>query len=145
MNDECRDIRNYLPYARLVILWIVTKNHVKICDREQRNLHCESFDCIHLYSSLSKTGVAQIIGKQIVRSGTSVGAHYREACRSRSPAEFVSKMGGALQELDETDYWLELLIESDILPETRLGDLRKETNELIAIFTTSAKTAKNNK
>lgn len=100
---------------------------------------------IRMYSALPKTVVAQVIGKQILRSGTSVGAHYREACRSRSAAEFISKMEGALQELDETDYWLELLIESNILPASRLRDLRRETDELIAIFTTSARTAKRKK
>jgi four helix bundle protein len=100
---------------------------------------------IRMYSALPKTTVAQVIGKQVLKSGTSVGAHYREACRSRSAAEFVSKMEGALQELDETDYWLELLIESNILPAARLRDLRRETDELIAIFTTSARTAKRKK
>jgi len=100
---------------------------------------------IRMYSALPKTVVAQVIGKQVLKSGTSVGAHYREACRSRSAAEFVSKMEGALQELDETDYWLELLIESNILSAARLHDLRRETDELIAIFTTSARTAKRKK
>ncbi len=68
---------------------------------------------IRLYSSLPKSTEAQVIGKQVLRSGTSVGAHYREACRSRSNAEFISKIEGGLQELEETIYWLELLIESD--------------------------------
>lgn len=100
---------------------------------------------IRIYSALAKTGIAQVLGKQVLRSGTSVGAHYREACRSRSTAEFISKIEGGLQELDETDYWLELLVESNIIPETRLHDLRRETNELIAIFTASARTAKRKK
>ena len=97
---------------------------------------------IHLYSSLPKTTEAQVMGKQVLRSSTSVGAHYREATRARSPAEFISKMEGGLQELEETSYWFELLVESGTVPETRLADLRKEAEELTAIFVTSIKTAK---
>ena len=66
---------------------------------------------IRLYSSLPKTTVAQVIGKQVLRSGTSVGAHYREARRAKSDADFINKIEGGLQELDETGYWLELLAE----------------------------------
>ncbi len=69
---------------------------------------------IHLYDSLPKTTVAQVLGKQVLRSGTSVGAHYREACRAKSDADFISKIEGALQELDETDYWLSLLNRSKV-------------------------------
>lgn len=86
-----------------------------------------------------------MIGKQILRSGTSVGAQYREACRAKSPADFISKMEGSLQELDETGYWLELLAESEIISAEKLIDLQKENNELTAIFVTSVKTAKQNK
>ncbi|MGA2797893.1 MAG: four helix bundle protein [Thermoguttaceae bacterium] len=111
--------------------------------RERTKLY--ALRIIRMYSALPKTVVAQVIGKQVLKSGTSVGAHYREACRSRSAAEFISKMEGALQELDETDYWLELLIESNILPAKRLSDLCHETDELIAIFTASARTAKKKK
>jgi len=66
-----------------------------------------------MYAALPKSTVGQVIGKQILRSGTSVGAHYREASKARSTAEFVSKLGGAQQELEETAYWLELLSESE--------------------------------
>jgi four helix bundle protein len=97
---------------------------------------------MRLYGALPKTGMAQILGKQILRNGTSVGAQYREARRSRSNAEFVSKMGGALQEIEETAYWLELLIKGNIVPAKRLDDLYHETNELTAIFYSSIKTAK---
>src|SRR5439155_4561416 len=97
---------------------------------------------IRCYSSLPKTTVAQVLGRQLLRSGTSVGAHYREAYRARSVAEFVSKMEGALQEADETAYWLELLIEAEIVPQRRLAALLAETGELLAIFTASVKTAK---
>ncbi len=89
---------------------------------------------IRLYVSLPKTTQAQVIGKQALRSGTSVGAHYREAQRAKSDADFISKLEGALQELDETAYWLELLVESKIVVEPKLAALMKETDELIAIF-----------
>jgi four helix bundle protein len=100
---------------------------------------------VKLYQILPKSGEAQIIGKQILRSGTSVGAQYREACRAKSPADFISKMEGSLQELDETGYWLELLAESGILPAEQLADIQKENNELTAIFVTSVRTAKKNR
>ncbi len=97
---------------------------------------------IRSYSSLPKTTVAQVIGKQMLRSGTSVGAHYREGIRSRSNAEFISKLEGALQELEETVYWLELVLESEIFTKDRMGDLMGEADELIAILTTCVKNAK---
>lgn len=94
---------------------------------------------IRLYSALPKSTVAQTIGKQLLKSGTSVGANYREAYRGRSRAEFVAILGISLRELEETGYWLELLEEADILPAKRLVDLRSETKELIAIFVTIIK------
>ena len=100
---------------------------------------------VRMYVSLPKTSQAQVLGKQVLRSGTSPGAQYREAFRARSTAEFISKMEGGLQELEETAYWLELLVESNIVPEKRMAELLKETDELIAIFTASATTAKKNK
>lgn len=101
---------------------------------------------IALHSALAqlRSDTATVLGKQLLRSGTSVGAQYREACRSRSQAEFVSKMESASQELDETIYWLELLVESNTVKESRLGDLLREANELMAIFIASARTAKSN-
>lgn len=97
---------------------------------------------IRLYSALPTSTLAQTIGKQILRSGTSVGAQYRESCRSRSDAEMISKWGGALQELEETAYWLELLAEAEVIPKERLGELSRECDELIAILTASVKTVK---
>ncbi len=91
---------------------------------------------IHFYASLPKTTEAQILGKQVLRSGTSVGAHYREGHRAKSDADVINKFEGALQELDETDYWLDLLVKSGIVTEQKLESLIKETNELIAIFVT---------
>jgi len=97
---------------------------------------------IRLYSALPKTTEAQAIGKQMLRSGTSVGAHYREAKRARSDAEFISKIEGGLQELEETRYWFELLRDAEIMRWDRLVDLDKEADELIAILVTLAKQRK---
>ena len=100
---------------------------------------------IKLFASLPRTPEAQVVGKQILRSGTSVGAQYREACRARSTSEFISKMQSSLQELDETSYWLELLVEGEIVTEMKLRELQMEANELTAIFVSSVKTAKTRK
>jgi len=78
----------------------------------------------------------------VLRSGTSVGANYREAYRSRSKAEFVAKAGDCLKEIEETAYWFELLVEGGIVPAGKLAPLRKETDELIAIFVTIIKSSK---
>lgn len=97
---------------------------------------------IRMYTALPKETVAQILGKQVLRSGTSVGAQYREAVRARSKPEFVSKLESALQELEETGYWLELLTESGVMPENKLRDLLVERDELNAMITASVKTVK---
>jgi four helix bundle protein len=97
---------------------------------------------IRLFSALPKTAEAQLIGKQLLRSGTSVGANFREAHRARSDAEFVSKVGDCLKELDESAYWMELLIEADIVANNRLAPLLEECDQQIAVFTTIAKKVK---
>ena len=81
----------------------------------------------------------------MLRAGTSVGAHYREATRARSTAEFISKIEGGLQELEETVYWLELLLEAEIAKESEVRELLNEAEELTSIFVSSAKTAKANR
>ena len=101
-----------------------------------------ALEVIHLYSSLPSTTVSQVLGRQVMRSGTSVGAHYREACRAKSRADFVSKIEGALQELDETTYWLDLLREIYTERSEQLQRLVTEANELIAIFVTVTRIVK---
>lgn len=91
---------------------------------------------VRMYVSLPKTTEAQVLGKQVLRSGTSIGAHYREGHRAKSDADVISKFEGALQELDETEYWLDLLVRAEIVPLHKLEPLLKETNELTAIFVT---------
>src|SRR6266496_3381505 len=99
---------------------------------------------IRMYSKLSKNHtVAQVLGKQVLRSGTSVGANYREASRGRSKAEFIAKVGDCLKEIEETEYWLELLVDSGFIPGPQMADLLDETRQLIAIFTTITNGPKN--
>ena len=98
---------------------------------------------IRMYTALPKSNtVAQVLGKQVLRSGTSVGANYREASRGRSKAEFIAKTGDCLKEIEETEYWLELLVDSGCLAAADLADLLDETRQLIAIFTTINKRSK---
>ena len=97
---------------------------------------------IRLYAALPKTTVAQVIGKQLLRSGTSVGAQYREGFRAKSERDFVTKLESVLQELEETEYWLELLIESCIIQSEKLSALQQETDELISIFVSIVKKIK---
>jgi four helix bundle protein len=97
---------------------------------------------IRLAGTLPRTEAARIIGGQMVRSGTSVGANYRAACRARSRAEFSSRLGVTEEEADETLYWLELLEESGLVKGERVRGLMTEANELVAIFVASRKTAK---
>ena len=94
---------------------------------------------------MPKTITGKAIAGQLIRSGTSVGANYRAACRARSKAEFAAKIGIVIEEADETVFWLELIVEASILPEGKIESLLKEGNELIAIFVSSRKTATSNK
>ena len=111
-------------------------------DQLRERLREYALTIISFYCSLPSRDETRIIGKQFLRSGTSAGAHYREAHRARSTAEFISKMEGGLQELDETDYWLDLLSAGKLIKSKSLNWLLRETDELIAIFTASVKTAK---
>ena len=97
---------------------------------------------IRLVESLPRGRTADVIGKQLLRSGTSVGANYRAACRARSNADFISKMGIVEEEADESLYWMELLIEAEIVKLDSLESLMKEADELLAITVSSIKTAR---
>jgi four helix bundle protein len=101
-----------------------------------------SLAAIHFYSGLPRDTVARILGRQLVRSATSVGAQYREAQRAKSTADFLSKTEGALQELDESAYWLDLIHYSGFGPREAATRLQDETNQLLAIFTTITKKIK---
>ncbi len=98
---------------------------------------------IRMYSKLPKNViVAQVLGKQVLRSGTAVGANYREASRARTKPEFISKTGDCLKEIEETEYWLELLVDSGCVTATKMDALLDETRQLIAILTAINKNAK---
>jgi four helix bundle protein len=100
---------------------------------------------IKVVEALPKNRTANVIGNQLLRSGTSVGANYRSACRARSTADFVAKMGIVEEEADESAYWMELLIDSKLMSHQQLDDLIKEANELVAISVASIKTARKNR
>jgi four helix bundle protein len=97
---------------------------------------------VRLYKSLPYSADAQVLGKQLLRSGTAVAANYRAASRARSRAEWIAKIGIVVEEADETVFWLEMLSDCDIVPARRLGDLLKEAHELSALFTASQRTAR---
>ena len=97
---------------------------------------------VRLFRTFPKTEEARIIGRQLLKSGTSVGANYRAVCRARSHAEFVARIGIVVEEADESVFWLELVQETEILPVDRVRDPLRESNELLAIFAASQNTAK---
>ena len=97
---------------------------------------------IRLFRSLPYKPDAQVLGKQLLRCGTSVAANYRAVCRARSKAEFIAKMGVVVEESDEAVLWLELLAESGIVSQGKVGELLTETRALTAIFTASQRTAR---
>lgn len=95
---------------------------------------------IRLVGQLPRQPAAQVIGRQLLRAGTSIGANHRAACRARSRADFVAKLAIAEEEADEAMYWLELLVKSQFVNGDRLGSLLKEADELVAIITAARKT-----
>lgn len=97
---------------------------------------------IRLFRSLPKTEEARVIGKQLLRSATSIGANYRAACRARSNEEFYSKLSIVVEEADETLFWMELLIEAEIIKHEKIKDLMNENIEILSIMAASRKTAK---
>jgi four helix bundle protein len=99
-----------------------------------------ALNIIELVESLPRSRTADVIGRQLLRSGTSIGANYRAACRGRSKADVISKLAIVEEEADETIYWLELLIESKIVEPSRVNLLLKECNEIVAMVVASIKT-----
>jgi four helix bundle protein len=97
---------------------------------------------VNLFRSLPRSPDAQTLGKQLLRSGTSVGANYRAVCRARSQAEFIARIGIVVEEADESVYWLELLGETGVINPARTKDLLNEANELVKIFGASLRTSK---
>ena len=104
-----------------------------------------ALNIINLVEKLPQKRTTAILGNQLLRSGTSAGANYRAACRIKSTADFISKMGIVEEEVDETIYWMELLLESGLMKLNEVEDLMKEANELLSITISSIKTAKRNR
>ncbi len=115
-----------------------------VCVMEDLRARTKNFALriVRMFSALPKSTEAQVLGKQVLRSGTSVAANYREASRARSDQEFISKLGVVEQELDETIMWLELLVEAEIVDEMRMEELIAETDQLIRIVVTCIKNTK---
>ena len=104
-----------------------------------------AIEIIHGFTTLPKSEPTRIIGRQFLRSGTSVAANYRAACRARSKAEFIAKLGIVLEEADETLFWLDLLEDSKLVASDAIRPLRLECDELVRIFSSSLATAKSNR
>ncbi len=119
-------------------------NNQKQEDLTRRTRRRFALAVIRLFVALPRSTVSYVLGRQLLRSGTSVGAHYREARRAKSNADFVSKIEGALQEPDETGYWLELLREAGITKSETVERLIAESDELIAIFVSIVRKVKSN-
>ena len=105
---------------------------------------CVALRLIRVVESLPSTKIAEVIGRQLLRSGTSVGANYRAACRGKSAADVLAKLAIVEEEADECMYWLELLIELQLLPEARLAELMDELNQIVAMIVASQKTLRAN-
>jgi four helix bundle protein len=110
----------------------------QMCDRTQEF----ALRVIRLYRALPRATEAQVIGKQLLRSGTSVGANYRATCRARSTAEFVAKMGIVVEEADESAYWIELLERAQVMDVVRLQPIHDEADQLLRIFSSARATAR---
>ena len=115
-------------------------------DAEELKQRTKKFglDVIKLVESLPSTQTGKVIGNQLLRSALSVGANYRAACRGRSKADFISKVGITIEEADESQHWLDMLGDAGLVPQEKLKPIIKEAGELVAILTASAKTARNN-
>ena len=125
------EVREYEP-------WVVEEDRWDLRERTK----AFALRVITMFAALPKTTVAQVLGKQVLRSATSVGANYPEAHRARSKAEFVAKMGDCLKEIEETGYWFELLIDSGTLSAPKLAALQDEAHQLTAIFVTILKSSR---
>lgn len=97
---------------------------------------------VKLCSALPKDWIAQTLGKQLLRSGTSVGANYRTVCRAKSKSDFINKLRIVEEECDESLFWMELLVDNNLMKTSRLAELMQEANEILAIAVSSAKTAR---
>ncbi len=118
---------------------------IEFVQQMQRRTKDMALRVIRLFRSLPKTDEARIIGRQLLRSATSVAANYRAVCRARSQAEYFAKLSIVVEEADETLFWMELLVEADIVSTTKIQNLMTESTELLAIFSTARKNTSQDK
>jgi len=118
---------------------------VQSADEFKRRTKQFALRVIRLCDSLPDKPAARVIGNQLLRAGTAVGANYRAACRARSPAEFRAKMGIVEEEADEIAYWMELLVEASLVKQELLSKLLQEADEIVAMVVASIVTARHNK
>ena len=114
-------------------------------DHMQKRTKAFALRIIKLSEGLPHTRTAEIIGRQLLRCGTSVGANYRSACRAKSLADFIAKMAIVEEEADEVVYWLDLLVESGLIQQRHITDLLSEADQIVAMTVASIKTARRNK
>ncbi len=119
-------------------------NNLEFARKMQQRTMDFAVQVVKFFVKLPKTDEARIPGRQFLRSGTSVGANYRAVCRSKSDADFISKMGTVVEEADESVFWLELMERAKICSSASVEPLRTEANELLRVFSTSLNTAKRN-
>lgn len=119
-------------------------NKMEFGRKMQARTKAFAIQLIKLYGRLPKSDEARVVGRQMLRSGTSVAANYRAVCRAKSEADFIHKLGTAVEEADETLFWLEILEESELYPAEKLLILKQEADELLRILSTSLATAKHN-
>ncbi|MBI3587162.1 MAG: four helix bundle protein [Ignavibacteriales bacterium] len=113
-------------------------------DEMKKRTQSFALNIIYLVESLPKNKAADVIGRQLLRCGTSVGANYRAACRAKSRADFISKMGIVEEEADESIYWLDLLTNANIISVEKIDTLKREADQLVAITVSSINTARKN-
>jgi four helix bundle protein len=119
-------------------------NNLEFAIKMQERTMAFAVQTVRFFVKLPKTDEARIPGKQLLRAATSVGANYRAVCRSKSEADFISKMGTVVEEADESGFWLDLLQNSGVCPAATIQPLKTEADELLRIFSTSLSTAKQN-
>jgi four helix bundle protein len=119
-------------------------NTLEFAKKMQARTKAFAVQVVEFFGKLPKTDEARVLGRQLLRTGTSVAANYRAVCRAKSDADFISKLGTVVEEADESLLWLELLEEAGICPAAQVANLKKEADELVRILQTSLNTAKRN-
>jgi four helix bundle protein len=119
-------------------------NNLEFATKMQQRTKAFAVQVVKFFGTLPKTDEARVLGRQLLRSGTSVAANYRAVCRAKSDADFISKMATVVEEADESILWLELLEEAELCASQRVKPLKAESDELLRLFSTSLNTAKRN-